>query len=70
MWYVDVSSEQVFLSENLEIYHIALPLCIQVKEITRNMAEKHVEEITNKVMLINLSENDFIVAITIAELWM
>ena len=51
--YVVVSSDQVFLSENLEIYHLALPLCIQVKEITRNMAGKRVEEITNKVMMIN-----------------
>ena len=53
VWYVVVSSDQGFLSENLEIYHLALPLCIQVKEITRNMAEKRVEEITNKVMMIN-----------------
>ena len=53
VWYVVVSSDQVFLSENLEIYHLALPLCIQVKEITRNMAGKRVEEITNKVMMIN-----------------
>ena len=47
------SSDQVFLSENLEIYHLALPLQIQVKEIERNMAGKRVEEITNKVMMIN-----------------
>ena len=53
LWYVVVSSDQVFLSENLEIYHLALPLCIQVKEITRNMVGKRVEEITNKVMMIN-----------------
>ena len=53
VWYVVVSSDEVFLSENFEIYHLALPLCIQVKEITRNMAGKRVEEITNKVMMIN-----------------
>ena len=53
VWYVVVSSDQVFLSENLEIYHLALPLCIQVKKITRNIAGKRVEEITNKVMMIN-----------------
>ena len=53
VWYVVVSSDQVFLSENLEIYHLALPLHIQVKEITRNMGGKRVEEITNKVMMIN-----------------
>ena len=70
VWYVVVSSDQVFLGENLEIYHLALPLCIQVKEITRSMAEKRVEKITNKVMMINWSENDFIMGITIAELWM
>ena len=51
--YVVVSSDQVFLSENLEIYHLSLPLCIQVKEITRNMAGKRVDEITNKVMMVN-----------------
>ena len=53
VWYVVVSSDQVFLSENLEIFHLALPLCIQVKEITKNMEGKRVEEITNKVMMIN-----------------
>ena len=26
VWYVVVSSDEVFLSENLEIYHLALPL--------------------------------------------
>ena len=67
---VVVSSDKVFSSENLEINHLALPLCRQVKEITRNMAEKRVEVITNKVTMINLTENDFIMAITIAELCM
>ena len=39
---------EYFLSENLEIYHLALPLCIQIKEIARNMAWKRVEVMTNK----------------------